>query len=222
MRLQECFEDFFRDGSTYWAPSSYQYYKRNVDYFFNYLYRRKYTGIRYTEGLKLPRSDDDQIVSLLASEVYRIDWIFDEEKPGDLVFDSNTIVINRSKGNKSRVLLMCPLLEKLLRQYMQVFHPKGTLFRKLEENKGINGSVVKALFQRIVRNTGIERLHPHLLRHTFATSYIMGGGNLETLRLLLGHFDYSVTRKYLHLAAQYQITGTDIYRLDPIFFKKGY
>lgn len=317
MRLQECFEDFLRDGSTYWAPSSYQYYKRNVDYFFNYLanryrrpsgsmelselpetilaeyvvwlrskekyaghplrgamnvngtiknntvntymravkcffnylYRRKYTGIRYTEGLKLPRSDDDQIVPLLASEVYRIDRIFDEEKPGDLralcivhlmldaglrscevialepgdlVFDSNTIVINRSKGNKSRVVLMCPLLEKLLRQYVQVFHPKGTLFRKLEENKGINGSVVKALFQRIVRNTGIERLHPHLLRHTFATSYIMGGGNLETLRLLLGHFDYSVTRKYLHLAAQYQITGTDIYRLDPIFFKKGY
>ena len=239
MRLQECFEDFLRDGSTYWAPSSYQYYKRNVDYFFNYLanryrrpsgsmelselpetilaeyvvwlrskekyaghplrgamnvngtiknntvntymcavkcffnylYRRKYTGIRYTEGLKLPRSDDDQIVPLLASEVYRIGWMFDEEKPGDLVFHSNTIVINRSKGNKSRVVLMCPLLEKLL-------------------------------------------------RHTFATSYIMGGGNLETLRLLLGHFDYSVTRKYLHLAAQYQITGTDIYRLDPIFFKK--
>ena len=149
MRLQECFEDFLRDGSTYWAPSSYQYYKRNVDYFFNYLanryrrpsgsmelselpetilaeyvvwlrskekyaghplrgamnvngtiknntvntymcavkcffnylYRRKYTGIRYTEGLKLPRSDDDQIVPLLASEVYRIDWMFDEEKP---------------------------------------------------------------------------------------------------------------------------------------------
>ena len=183
MRLQECFEDFLRDGSTYWAPSSYQYYKRNVDYFFNYLanryprpsgsmelselpetilaeyvvwlrskekyaghplrgamnvngtiknntvntymcavkcffnylYRRKYTGIRYTEGLKLPRSDDDQIVPLLASEVYRIDWMFDEEKPGDPVFDSNTIVINRSKGNKSRVVLMCPLLEKLLR-----------------------------------------------------------------------------------------------------------
>lgn len=152
MRLQECFEDFLRDGSMYWAPSSYQYYKRNVDYFFNYLanrygrpsgsmelselpetilaeyvvwlrskekyaghplrgamnvngtiknntvntymravkcffnylYRRKYTGIRYTEGLKLPRSDDDQIVPLLASEVYRIDRIFDEEKPGDL------------------------------------------------------------------------------------------------------------------------------------------
>ncbi len=109
-------------------------YMRAVKCFFNYLYRRKYTGIRYTEGLKLPRSDDDQIV---------------------------------------------PLLEKLLRQYVQVFHPKGTLFRKLEENKGINGSVVKALFQRIVRNTGIERLHPHLLRYTFATSYIMGGGNLD-------------------------------------------
>jgi len=61
-----------------------------------------------------------------------------------------------------------------------------------------------------------------LLSHTFVTSYIMGGGNLETLRILMGHSDYSVTRMYLHLAAQYQIMDTDIYRLDPVFFKKTY
>ena len=47
MRLQECFEDFLRDGSMYWAPSSYQYYKRNVDYFFNYLANR-YGPVSYT------------------------------------------------------------------------------------------------------------------------------------------------------------------------------
>ena len=52
MRLQECFEDFLRDGSTYWAPSSYQYYKRNVDYFFNYLanrYRRPSGSMELSE-----------------------------------------------------------------------------------------------------------------------------------------------------------------------------
>ena len=70
----------------------------------NYLYRRKYTGIRYTEGLKLPRSDDDQIVPLLASEVYRIDRIFDEEKQGEMcIRDRHLKSFNRSLT----VNLMC-------------------------------------------------------------------------------------------------------------------
>ncbi|WP_081820350.1 tyrosine-type recombinase/integrase [Robinsoniella sp. KNHs210] len=65
-------------------------------------------------------------------------------------------------------------------------------------------------------------MHPHLLRHTFATSYIIGGGNLEMLRLLLGHYDYNVTRNYLHLAYQYMILNADIYKLDSVFFKTTY
>lgn len=224
-------------------------YMRAVKAFFNYLYQAHYTKVRYTEGVKLPKSDDDQIIPLLASDVYKIDSVFDRELPNDprnlciihlmldaglrscevisleasdIIFASRTIVINRSKGKKSRVVIMCPLLEQLLGEYCQLFHGSGRLFKKTTENKGISESVIKALFLRIVRNTGIDRIHPHLLRHTFATSYIMGGGNLETLRILMGHSDYSVTRMYLHLAAQYQIMDTDIYRLDPVFFKKAY
>lgn len=224
-------------------------YMRATKAFFNYAYQSRLTRVRFTEGVKLPRSDDDQIVPLLASEVSAIDAVFDRTvpndlrnlciihlmldaglrssevialHPGDVIFASRTIVINRSKGNKSRVVIMCPKLEGMLREYFDLFHPSGTVFRKTTENKAINASVMRSLFLRIVRNTGIDRLHPHLLRHTFATSYIMGGGNLETLRILMGHFDYSVTRQYLHLAAQNQILGSDIYRLDPVFFKSGY
>lgn len=224
-------------------------YMRAIKAFFNFLFNERYTSVRYAHGLKLPRGDDDQIVPLLRGEVLAMDAVFDIKKPndlrnlciihlmldaglrscevialkpGDLVFASKTIVINRSKGEKSRVVIMSPGLSELLEHYIHVFRPSGTLFKRVLSNRPINESVMQSLFQRLRRNTGIGRLHPHLLRHTFATSYIMGGGNLETLRILLGHFDYSVTRKYLHLAAQYQIIGTDIYRLDPVFFKEGY
>ena len=37
------------------------------------------------------------------------------------------------------------------------------------------------------KKTGIDQIHPHLCRQTFATVYIIGGGSLEMLRLLLGH-----------------------------------
>ena len=78
------------------------------------------------------------------------------------------------------------------------------------------------MFARIRKATGINRLKPHLLRHTFATSYIIGGGDLETLRIYLGHASYEVTQNYLHIAQVYSTMGSDIYRLDNIFFKRGY
>ena len=51
---------------------------------------------------------------------------------------------------------------------------------------------------------------------------MMGGGNLESLRILLGHYDYSVTRIYLHLANQFFVMDSDIYRLDPVLFRTSY
>lgn len=224
-------------------------YMRAVKAFFNWLYNSGYCSYRFTEGLKLPKRDYDQIIVLTSAEVSRIDMVFDLDVPGDLrnccivhlmldaglrrrevihlkaadiLFDSNAIVINRSKGSKSRVVLLCPKLAALLRSYFAAVQPADMLFFSLEDKKQITDSVINAIFRRIIRNTGITRLHPHLLRHTFATSYIMGGGNLEMLRILLGHTEYDTTKIYLHLAAQYQLMKASIYKLDPVFFENAY
>lgn len=51
----------------------------------------------------------------------------------------------------------------------------------------------------------MERIYPHLLRHTFETNYLLDGGDLETLRIYMGHTDISTTQKYLHIAEQIKI-----------------
>lgn len=71
--------------------------------------------------------------------------------------------------------------------------------------KPCNDNTIKQVFQKIKKRTGIDRLHPHLLRHTFATNYLCDGGDLETLRLILGHSDLQVTSMYLHLAQNKQL-----------------
>jgi hypothetical protein len=43
-------------------------------------------------------------------------------------------------------------------------------------------------------------LAPQLFRHTFAVSYLMNGGDLMSLRLIVGHSTLMVTEMYLHLA----------------------
>ncbi|MCQ6282120.1 tyrosine-type recombinase/integrase [Bacillus sp. EB600] len=53
------------------------------------------------------------------------------------------------------------------------------------------------------KRAGIKKhVHPHLIRHSAATIYLEGGGNLRYLQALLGHVDQRMTAKYTHLSKQ--------------------
>lgn len=144
----------------------------------------------------------------------------------DVLFDKDALVVVNSKGSVSRIVIMCPLLKSRLSRYIYLYRygsaPTDAVFIQIKTKEQINENVIKQFFARLKKKSYIDRLHPHLLRHTFATSYVMGGGNLEMLRILLGHSDYDVTKNYLHLANQYQILQASIYKLDPVFFQQHY
>lgn len=143
----------------------------------------------------------------------------------DLLFDKNIIRVFRSKNEKTRLVIMCPKLKSNIFNYSILYRKYTELpdqepvFIQMRNHQPINDNVIKQLFARLKKKSGVDRLHPHLLRHTFATSYICGGGNIEMLRLLLGHYDYDVTKTYLHLAQQSRLLHYDIYHLDPVFFR---
>lgn len=147
----------------------------------------------------------------------------------DVMMDKNILSVY-GKGGKFRVVLLCPRLKNMLFKYMTYYrayvpeHPAQDepLFVQLTSSSYLTDDSVKQLFARLKKRSGISRVYPHLCRHTFATSFIMGGGNLEYLRMLLGHCDYNITRNYLHLANQYSMMGADIYKLDKAFFKTMY
>ncbi|MEH7401603.1 tyrosine-type recombinase/integrase [Gottfriedia acidiceleris] len=52
---------------------------------------------------------------------------------------------------------------------------------------------------RIRRKLGIERIHPHMFRHTFARNYVLNGGDIFTLQKILDHADIQTTRKYVQV-----------------------
>ena len=146
----------------------------------------------------------------------------------DVMFDKDVIFINCSKGLKSRYVPLVSSLKINIYKYLTLFRgckdfsSDMSVFVNINNGQPITEHTIKQLFSRLKKRTDIERLHPHLCRHTFATSYILGGGDLESLRIYMGHSDITTTTKYLHLANTYRLLNTDVYKLDSIYFKRYY
>lgn len=121
---------------------------------------------------------------------------------GDISFSTRSMIV-RGKGSKQRLIPMgdktCSHLLDYRLRYRSSAGSSEPFFVDQSGNR-CSDNLVKLVFQRLKDETGIERLHPHLLRHTFATYYLADGGDLETLRLILGHSNIHTTQMYLHLA----------------------
>lgn len=75
-----------------------------------------------------------------------------------------------------------------------------------DKGKGKTGGVQVMLgLPRLMRRVGLRPVaHPwHILRHTFASHYVMAGGNLLALQKILGHSDLKMTTVYAHLAPDF-------------------
>lgn len=55
------------------------------------------------------------------------------------------------------------------------------------------------IFRRIRKKVKFS-IHPHLLRHTFATMFLINGGDIANLQIILGHTTLNMVLNYLHLA----------------------
>ena len=61
------------------------------------------------------------------------------------------------------------------------------------------------MFSRLSKRAGIYRLHAHLCTHSFATRFITNGGDIFTLRQILGHSTLEMVRHYANLASSHLV-----------------
>ena len=117
-----------------------------------------------------------------------------------LHIEERYVVVN-GKGDKQRATPFGTRTQMTLRQYSAMLPSKSEpCFFQKEDGGAITEEVVKNIFRDLREYTGIQRLHPHLLRHTFATRYLENGGNVYALQSILGHTSLEMVKRYTHLA----------------------
>lgn len=117
----------------------------------------------------------------------------------------NKTMLITGKGNKERIVPFGEETKRYIRRYSGMTNEYEEYFFQKNDGDPITNNTIKMFFQDLKVDSGIHRLYPHLLRHTFATNYILYGGDVEELRILLGHTSITMTQKYVHLAAQQRI-----------------
>jgi site-specific recombinase XerD len=131
---------------------------------------------------------------LRVSEVTRI-------KVADIDSARNVLWVRFGKGRKDRQALLPPKLRELLRCYWRSTQPTDWLFPGARPNQPISVKTVYTACRQAAHSAGIAKsVHPHLLRHAFATHLLEAGVNLRTIQILLGHANLETTARYLQVA----------------------
>jgi integrase/recombinase XerC/integrase/recombinase XerD len=111
------------------------------------------------------------------------------------------------KGAKERIVPFGVDCQKTLLHYYYHFRPErahsgvDTFFLTLD-GYAMTADAIKSLVKRLAKAAAVPRLHPHLFRHTYATRFLLNGGDVFLLKQNLGHSTLLMVEHYRHIASR--------------------
>ena len=198
--------------------------------FFNWLYRKEYTKTHLLKDVKPPRLpqvmvdtlSNEEIASIMASQASTITGkrniailaLFLDSglrlaelvglKTGGVHLEDQYVKV-MGKGSKERMVAFGSTARNALLNYLVHFrgepaYPGIEEFILSIEGYGLTNGAVRSMLQRVSVTAGVPRLHAHLCRHTYATNFLVNGGNVLLLKQNLGHTTLAMVDRYVHLA----------------------
>jgi site-specific recombinase XerD len=126
---------------------------------------------------------------------------------GDIDSSRMVVHIRGGKGREDRDVMLSPVLLAALREHWSRLKPKVWLFPGNRWHSAPQPIGTKALWQACyyaAQRAGLKKsVHPHTLRHCFATHLHEAGADLRTIQVLLGHRDLEETTLYIHLSRRH-------------------
>lgn len=139
------------------------------------------------------------IISLLYSSGLRLSELTNL-RVNDYNSDQSVFRV-KGKGNKERIVIYSTHSKKLLEMYLSSRISDNEYLFLNKNNTKLTNRGVELIVKNISKKyLGHDKLHPHMLRHTFATKLLNNGMDIRTLQELLGHESLAATQVYTHIA----------------------
>ncbi|WP_303753532.1 tyrosine recombinase XerC [Enterococcus sp. S86.2] len=120
------------------------------------------------------------------------------------------VLLIHGKGNKDRYVPFGTYAQVALREYLTLARPR--LMEKVADHafifvnqRGtpITSRGIEYVFSQLIKKSSLDsKIHPHMLRHTFATHLLNNGADMRTVQELLGHANLSSTQIYAHVTKE--------------------
>ena len=175
-----------------------------------------------TLGIKRPKNDKKIPIVLTKAEVIQLIEIVDNHKsqlilqmlyssgirvselvkikPQDLDFKENIGWVRSGKGKKDRIFILSKKLSIKLKKYLDKRADWQYVFSK---DKPLTTRNIQKIVRKAAKKAGINKeVHPHTLRHSFATHLLDAGTDLRRIQELLGHSSIATTQVYTHISTE--------------------
>jgi len=137
------------------------------------------------------------IIKLLYSSGLRLSELLNLKRK-DIDFEKNILYVRKGKGKKDRITLISENLRLDLLKYYS-----NNIFKTEYILEGRKGKYTQKSVQKVLNVLGKKiglNIHPHMLRHSFATHLLDSGTDIRHIQKLLGHSDISTTEIYTHVS----------------------
>ena len=215
------------------SNASLQRWLSSVRTFFRYALQKKWLSNNPADGLQAPTKakklpklmDADQAIQLVSIE--GDDWHSLRDRAllellyssglrlaeianvniGDIHFGEATVRVT-GKGDKTRIVPVGSCALEAIKRWLEVRSERALDNEKAlfvsQQGRRISHRAIQQRVKLIAQQQGISQpIHPHMLRHSFASHMLESSGDLRGVQELLGHANLSTTQIYTHLDFQH-------------------
>lgn len=156
------------------------------------------------KGTSLEKLRDKAILEILFSSGLRVSELTSLNRE-NFSMQKNEFTVE-GKGDKRRVVFLSEAAQKALYLYLRKRQdPDPALFirhhrTKSSDNLRLSVRTIQRIVKKYATRAGITKdIHPHTLRHSFATDLLQNGADIRSVQALLGHSSISTTQVYTHI-----------------------